>query len=290
MNVYVTNPHGFCMGVVNAIKVAEKTKFDNPNRPVAILGMLVHNETVVQQLQEKGIFTLHDPSKSHKELLNEVSANTIIIFTAHGHDKQLEQIAQQRNITYVDATCPRVKRNHRLIIDNLNQGKQVVYIGKKGHPETISSLAIDKSIIFLDTKEKLDIKSLDLLKETFVINQTTLSFLELEEIHHYLKRIFVNLTINPELCSETRLRQQAVINIPEHADLIYVVGSKYSSNTEKLFEVAKKSHPQALIYRIDTIKDIQHRDLANKKLVAIAAGASTPPELTNEVIDYLRNY
>lgn len=288
MNVYVTNPHGYCMGVVNAIKLAEETKRDNPHRPVAILGMLVHNEEVIERLQKKGIFTLYDTNKSHKELLQDINPSTIIIFSAHGHAKELEDICIERNITYVDATCSRVTRNHDLIKDALKQDKQVIFIGKKGHPETNAAIAIDPRIILLDIKEKFDYRKADLLKETFVLNQTTLSFLELKPIHQDLERLFDNITINEEICSATRLRQQAVIDIPDTADLIYIVGSSHSSNTEKLVEVAKKTHPRASVYRINTIEDIHKNDLVDKKLVAIGAGASTPPELTEEIINYLR--
>ncbi len=288
MNVYVTNPHGYCMGVVNAIKLAEQAKYENPHRPVAILGMLVHNEEVIERLQKKGIFTLYDTTKTHKELLQEINPATIIIFSAHGHVKELEEIARARNLTYVDATCSRVTRNHDLIIDALKKGQQVIFIGKKGHPETTAAVSLDSRIILLDVKDKFKYQGLDLLKETFVLNQTTLSFLELKSIHQDLLRIFPNIVINEEICSATRLRQQAVIDVPAHADLIYIVGSSHSSNTEKLVEVAKKTHPKALVYRINNIDDIHQSDLVGKKLVAIGAGASTPPELTEEIIAYLR--
>ena len=288
MNVYVTNPHGYCMGVVNAIKIAEQVKSDHPHSPVAILGMLVHNEEVIQRLQKKGIFTLYDTNKSHKELLQEINPSTIIIFSAHGHGKDLEDICNARNIVYYDATCSRVTKNHDLIRQALKEGQQVIFIGKKGHPETTASVSIDSRIILLDIKERFDYHKADLLKPTFVLNQTTLSFLELKAIHQELERIFDNIVINEEICSATRLRQQAVIDIPAHAGLIYIVGSSYSSNTEKLVEVAKKTHKNANVYRIDNFDDIHHSDLVGKKLIAVGAGASTPPELTEEIIAYLR--
>ncbi len=288
MNVYVTNPHGYCMGVVNAIKIAERTKFENPHRPVAILGMLVHNEEVIERLQKKGIFTIYDTTRSHKELLQDINPATIVVFSAHGHVAELEDIAKARGLTFVDATCSRVTRNHDLIREALQEGKQVIFIGKRGHPETTAAVSIDKSIILHDIKDKFKYQGLDLAKETFVLNQTTLSFLELKPIHQDLLRVFPHITINEEICSATRLRQQAVLDIPGHADLIYIVGSSYSSNTEKLVEVAKKSHPRAQVYRINNVDDIHQSDLVNKKLVAVGAGASTPPELTEEIIAYLR--
>jgi len=290
MNIYVTNPHGYCMGVVNAIKIAEQAKYENPHRPVAILGMLVHNEEVIKRLHKKGIFTLYDTNKSHKELLQEINPATIIIFSAHGHVKDLEDIASQRQLTYIDATCSRVTRNHDLIRAAIGAGRQVIFIGKKGHPETVASLSIDPGIILYDTKEKMKYTDVDVLKDTFVLNQTTLSFLELKPIHQELQRHLEHVTINEEICSATRLRQQAVIDIPHNADLIYVVGSTFSSNTEKLVEVAKKAHPKVPVYRISTVDDIHKSDLEGKKLVAVAAGASTPPEVTEEIIAFLKKY
>jgi 4-hydroxy-3-methylbut-2-enyl diphosphate reductase len=288
MNVYVTNPHGYCMGVVNAIKIAEQTKYENPTRAVAILGMLVHNEEVIKRLQKKGIFTIYDTTKSHKELLQEINPATIIIFSAHGHVQELEEIAKSRGLTFIDATCSRVTRNHDLIRGAIKDGKQVIFIGKKGHPETTAAISIDPNIVLFDVKEKFDYHQADLLKDTFVLNQTTLSFLELKPIHNELTRLFDKITVNEEICSATRLRQQAVMDIPAHCDLIYIVGSSHSSNTEKLVEVAKKTHPRALVYRINALEDIHQGDLTDKKLVAVAAGASTPPELTDEIIAYLR--
>jgi len=290
MNIYVTNPHGYCMGVVNAIKIAEQAKYENPHRPVAILGMLVHNEEVIKRLHKKGIFTLYSTNKSHKELLQEINPATIIIFSAHGHVKELEDIAVQRQLTFIDATCSRVTRNHDLIRAAIAAGRQVIFIGKKGHPETVASLSIDPDIILYDTKEKMKYTDVDILKDTFVLNQTTLSFLELKPIHQELERHLEHVTINEEICSATRLRQQAVIDIPPNVDLIYVVGSTFSSNTEKLVEVAKKSHTKAPVYRINTVEDIHRSDLGGKKLVAVAAGASTPPEVTEEIIAFLKKY
>jgi 4-hydroxy-3-methylbut-2-enyl diphosphate reductase len=290
MLVYITNPHGYCMGVINAIKMAEQVKNENPQRPVAILGMLVHNEEVINRLQKNGIFTLYDTDKTHKELLEDINPSTIIIFSAHGHIKELDKIAKERNLTIVDATCSRVTRNHELILDAVEKGLQVIYIGKKNHPETIASLSVHPSIILFDIFERFDFGKVDLSRPTFVINQTTLSFLELKSIHKELLRKIKNIVINDEICSATRLRQQAVIDIPQETDLIYVVGSAFSSNTEKLVEVAKKTHPLKLVYRIDNLHDINSADLIGKKLISVAAGASTPPEITEEIIKYLKRF
>jgi 4-hydroxy-3-methylbut-2-en-1-yl diphosphate reductase len=290
MLTYLTNPHGYCIGVINAIKMAEQVKFNNPTRPVAILGMLVHNEEVINRLQDKGIFTLYDTTKTHEQLLEDINPTTIIIFSAHGHKHNLEKIAKRRGITYYDATCSRVVRNHDLIKAALKENKQVIYIGKLKHPETIASLAIDPSIVLYDIHEKFSYSSTSPSKPTFVINQTTLSFLEIQPIHRSLEKFYKNITINEEICSATRLRQQAVIDIPKEADLIYIVGSPHSSNTEKLVEIAKKTHPNAHVYRINNLSDIHETDLKDRKLVAIAAGASTPPEITQEIVKYLKRY
>jgi len=287
MNVFVTNPHGYCAGVVSAIKVAIKTKKENPDRRVIVLGMLVHNQEVIEMLAAQGIETFQDPKKSLSELLDEVPSDALVIFTAHGHDKKLETQATKKGITFFDATCTKVTQNMNLIETALETGRDVIYIGKPKHPETIAALSLGKKVFLYDRFIPFDYKQIT-MKRPLVLNQTTISFLELVKIHDEIQNTIPDAEIIDEICSATRLRQQAVLDIPENIEVIFIVGSPVSANTEKLTEVARISHMKARVYQIKTAAEIDDRSLKNVNYVAVASGASTPLETTDEVIRHLK--
>ncbi len=288
MNVHVTNPHGYCMGVISAIEMAKATKKQNPDRPVVVLGMLVHNREVVELLAKQGIETLQDPRKTLEELLLEVPHNGIVIFTAHGHSRRLEELATSHHIEFRDATCVKVSKNMTIIENALGEGHEVIYIGKKGHPETNAALSLGARVFLFDKDipfvyEKLSDRC------PLVVNQTTLSFLELAHIHEQIIAKIPDARVLDEICSATRLRQQAVLDIPEDVQIIFIVGSPESSNTEKLAEVARISHPLAKVLKIKTAAEIDVRGLNPAMKVAVASGASTPLETTETVIKLLKS-
>lgn len=287
MNVFVTNPHGYCAGVVTAIKVAIKTKKENPDRRVIVLGMLVHNQEVIEMLASQGIETFQDPKKSLSELLEEVPSDALVIFTAHGHDKKLETLATKKGITFFDATCTKVTQNMNLIASALEVGRDVIYIGKPKHPETVAALSLGKKVVLFDRFIPFNYKIIT-DKHPLVVNQTTISFLELVKIHDEIRNMIPEAEIIDEICSATRLRQQAVLDIPENIEVIFIVGSPFSANTEKLTEVARISHMKARVYQIKTAAEIDDRSLKNVNFVAVASGASTPLETTDEVIKRLK--
>ncbi len=288
MNVHVTNPHGYCMGVISAIEMAKATKRQNPDRPVVVLGMLVHNREVVELLAKQGIETLQDPDKTLEELLMLVPQQAIVIFTAHGHSRRLEELARERKIDFRDATCVKVSKNMTVIENALTEGHDVVYIGKKGHPETNAALSLGKRVFLFDKEIPFDF---DKLTDScpLVVNQTTLSFLELGHIHNQIIARIPDARVLDEICSATRLRQQAVLDIPEDVAIIFIVGSPESANTEKLAEVARLSHPHAKIMKIKTAAEIDVRVLTSSMKVAVASGASTPLETTEAVIKLLKS-
>ena len=290
MKVHVCNPHGYCEGVLRAINIALDTKKNNPNHPVAILGMLVHNEFVIEFLAKHGISTLERPNSADEDFLPHVSDDTIIIFTAHGHPKVYEELISNRGLSYVDATCPKVEVTHDVIINALNNNHQIIYIGQTGHPETEAALSINAEGIFLfDINSPFNYAQISDLTPV-VINQTTLSLDELAKIHDEILTYLPGAIIENEICSATRLRQNAVKKIPLDVDIIYIVGSFHSNNTKKLVQVAKLSHPNADVYQIKSVNDINPTQLKNKKYAGVAAGASSPLELTNAVIDYLKQF
>ena len=284
MNIKKVIPSGYCKGVVNAIKLALKTRQENPDVPVYILGMLVHNDHVSKQLESEGIVTLYDEHKSKEELLDEISEG-VIIFTAHGISDAIKEKVSSKGLNYVDATCVDVLKTQQIIKEYLKDGYEVLYFGKKGHPEAEAVLSISNHIHLISSKN--DIDELQIAADhLFFTNQTTMSYLELKDIIAYLKERYPDIVIQPEVCNATSSRQEAIYALQD-CDLLYVVGDKRSNNTNMLKEIGIK-HGIKKVFLIQTYQDIDKKDLKDVENVYVTAGASTPPELIDEVMEYLR--
>lgn len=276
-------PSGYCKGVVHAIKLAEETRKNNPEDKIHVLGMIVHNSFVTDELAKLGIITLDDSLKSKEELLDEIDEG-IVIFTAHGISDHIKQMAINKGLRIVDASCEDVLKTREIVKKHIEEGYDVLYFGKRNHPEATAILSISPKIHLITGKEDIDNLKIDndLLLLT---NQTTMSYLELDEYFAYSKEKFPNIKIIEEICNATSSRQKA-INELEDCDLLYVVGDVKSNNTAKLKDIAiKKGIPNVLM--IANYHEINKKDLIGVNKVYVTAGASTPPILINEVIDYL---
>lgn len=284
MKIQVVQPIGYCAGVTRAINIALSCRDKHPNKNIYILGQLVHNHHVEELLSAHRIITLLD--KPSEELLNSIKENAIIIFTAHGHDEKLDILLDKIGIPFYDATCPIVKLNNEKIKKEISNGHQVIYIGKKSHAETLASLSINHNVLpFYGSDFDYSLVKDD---SPLIINQTTLNIEELADTYNEIQKHIPNARINKEVCETTRKRQTAIINLEKDVDVIFIVGDSNSSNSLRLFEVAKKHNPGALVQLIENISDIDLNLLKNKKHLAIASGASTPIELINRIIDYIK--
>ncbi|MGM9857727.1 MAG: 4-hydroxy-3-methylbut-2-enyl diphosphate reductase [Bacilli bacterium] len=285
MKVYTVKPYGVCFGVNKAVDIAIKLRYEHPKENITVLGMLVHNENVVKELEKHNILSLFSSNKSDEELINEIN-DGYIIFTAHGHKKNLEVLAQNKGLKIVDATCSQVQK----VIDLIKSNKEcnIIYIGKENHPETNACLSYGNHIYRIDSID--DVLKLPDIINPLVINQTTYSLLDLKDIHDQLKKKFENIEFVDEICSTTRIRQEAILKMPEDIDLVYIVGDEKSSNTQRLVELSKNHLPNAVVKKIATVKHINNSDLKKANYVGIASGASTPLSITNEVIKYITNF
>ena len=286
MDTYIVKPCGYCLGVNNAIDLSLKVKKKYPSKNVYIFGMLVHNNVVTDMLQKEGIITLDTTTCSKKKRLQEFTSEDIVIFTAHGHDEEYEEILKKNNVLYFDSTCPIVKKNISLIKEYLKTG-DVIYIGKKNHPETEAALAVSSNIILYDIKEGFDV---NLVKkdQIHVVNQTTLSFLELEDIHKDIINHFPSAIIEDEICGATRIRQMRIASLNEDFDLFVIIGSLKSSNTDKLFQIAKEKYPSSLVLKVETKEELKKYDLSKCKKACLASGTSTPLSSIEEIEKYLK--
>ena len=287
MNVFANNPRGYCAGVVRAINMAKDAKNYNKTKSVFVFGDLVHNEEVIADLTKNGVTTLPNDA-NYKKTLDALPKQSIVIFTAHGHVQEVEDYARKLGYSVIDATCERVKANLDIARKALEEGKDVIYIGKAKHPETAAMISISSRIHLYEENKPFDYKCLD-GKEVLVLNQTTLSYIEIKNIHEDIIRHCPNAKILDEICDATKLRQQSIFKLPNTIDLVFVVGGSKSSNTAKLSEISKKRFPNIAVIRILNVDDIKKSDLIGHNNVAVISGASTPIETSNKIIDYLKS-
>ena len=279
--ITLLKPIGHCFGVLKAIEIAKQTKVDFPNKNIYVFGLLVHNEEVVKELEQNDIKTIEMNEDTAIELLNNFTPNDVVIFTAHGHPQVYEEILRKNNVTYVDATCKKVKDCFNII----KEAEEVIYIGKNHHPEAVAALTMNNNAHLYDINKGFDYS---LLKSDhpLVINQTTLSFLELEAIHQEIKNKVPNAIFHDEICDATLLRQKAIHKIGDDIDTIVIVGSKRSSNTMKLYDIAKLVHPNKQVVMVNDVNELKEYKLANKN-IALASGTSTSIKTINEIKQYL---
>ncbi len=275
-------PSGYCKGVVNAINIVKKTKQEYPNENIYILGMIVHNSYVSKQMEDLGVITLEDPNLSKEELLDTIEKG-VVIFTAHGISDKIKQKALDKGLICVDASCVDVLKNKDLIKSYLDKGYDVVYFGKKKHPEAEAILSLSDNIHLVSNIS--DIDNLNISNDNlFITNQTTMSYLEVEDMLKLIKDKYPTCIIQKEICNATSSRQLAITNIKD-GDVLYVVGDVKSNNTNKLKEIGSKYFKK--VFLISNYKEINKKDLVDENKIYVTAGASTPPILIDEVIDYL---
>ena len=281
--IKLLKPIAHCYGVINAINLAKKVANENKDKNIYVFGLLVHNDEVTKDLLDLGIKTIDLTSKDPIEELNKFNKNDIVIFTAHGHPDIYEEILNNRGVIYYDATCPKVKECFNII----KGAKETIYIGKKNHPEANAALTMNDNVRFYDIHERFNYETVK-TDSPLIINQTTLSFLELKDIHQEIKENIKNPNIVDEICDATLLRQKAINELGDDIDTIIIVGSKKSSNTMKLYEVAKSRHPNKNIYLFENINDCKNSNIRYTNAV-IASGTSTPLSTINQIKEYLEN-
>lgn len=282
--MYVTGvtPRGYCKGVVRAINIVKNVE----DRPLYVLGMIVHNEYIVNALKDLGIVTIEDTHKTRLELLDEVNEGTVVI-TAHGAGDDVTEKALAKGLKVIDASCLDVIKTHDLIKGHLKGGKEILYIGKKHHPEAEGALAISNKVHLIESIE--DIKALDKSQAYVLTNQTTMSLYDVYHLCEAAKEILPNLEIEQEICNATKIRQEAISHLDDDIDLVIIVGDPRSNNTGKLARIAKQqAHKETKM--IESIEDLDINWLNGKKHVAVSSGASTPTSLTNQIIDFIKQY
>tara|TARA_B100000614_G_scaffold262557_1_gene296801 strand:+ start:6155 stop:7111 length:957 start_codon:yes stop_codon:yes gene_type:complete len=281
LKIVLATPRGFCAGVERAVGTLQKA-IDSFDSPVYVKHEVVHNKFIIEDFKKKGVKFIED--------INLVPDNSVLIYSAHGVSKNVKEAAKQKNLKIFDATCPLVTKVHIEVHKHAKNGTDVILIGHNGHPEiegTMGQYDSETGNIHLIESEE-DVHSLEIENQDLAyVTQTTLSMDDTSKIIDCLKEKFPNIKspAKEDICYATQNRQDAVNSIIEYCDFLIVIGSKNSSNSKRLAELAVKNSVPAVL--IDHKDDLDIELLSDKKIIGITAGASAPEILFNDVLDHL---
>lgn len=290
MEVIKISPRGYCYGVVDALQIARQAAKDTTlPRPIYIIGQIIHNRHAIDELTNMGVVTLDGPDRA--TILEQVQEGTVI-FTAHGVSPIVKERAQQRGLHCIDATCPDVTVTHDLVRKLVSEGYYVIYIGKKGHPEPEGVIGeVPGHVSLVETEADVDDLQLAPQHEAkiAVSTQTTLSKWDTQRVIQRIKSRYPHAEVHIDICAATQKRQEAVAMQARGADLTVVVGDPRSNNTNRLVQVSEELAGVPAV-RIEDLSELKTEWLAGKKRIAVTAGASTPSQLTREVIRFIEQY
>ena len=281
MKIYLANPRGFCAGVDRAIAIVERA-IEKHGPPIYVRHEVVHNKYVVNSLKNKGAIFVDEVAQ--------VPEGSVIIYSAHGVSQEVRKEANEISAIIYDATCPLVTKVHKEVIRRQKNNHQVILIGHAGHPEVEGTLGQSSNSNKITLVESVkDIKSLNLSEERDIsyTTQTTLSVDDTAEVIDALKDKFPNIQSpkKSDICYATQNRQDSVKEVIKLSEILIVIGSKNSSNSNRLKEIADNQGKPA--YLIDESHDIDNQWLSNVSSVGITAGASAPEILVQDVVSYL---
>ena len=284
LKIYLASPRGFCAGVKRAIDIVEKS-ISKYGSPVYVRHEIVHNKQVVEELKKKGAIFVDE--------LSDVKDNSRpVIFSAHGVPKSVPEEAKLKNLSFVDATCPLVSKVHRESEQLNKNGYDILLIGHKNHPEVIGTMGQLRkdSIKLVETKSDAESLNVEDFKNPLAyITQTTLSVDDTAEIIDILKRKFPKIKgpIKEDICYATTNRQSAVKKIASKCDIFFIVGSRNSSNSVRLVEVAKKAGCNKSLL-MHSEKDIPYNEIEKSSVIGISSGASAPEKLVQELLNSIK--
>ena len=284
--IKLANPRGFCAGVDRAIDIVNKA-LEIYGAPVYVKHEVVHNKVVVEDLRARGAIFIEE--------IDEIPDDSLVIFSAHGVSSEVEESTKARNLNFFDATCPLVTKVHMEVKKHAKANKDIILIGHEGHPEVEGTMGrhinAENSSIYL-VQDEVDATNIQVKnsKSLALVTQTTLSVDETMSIIEILKKRFPQIEIpkKDDICYATQNRQDAVKQLALESDYIIVVGSKNSSNSNRLKELAEKCGCKSIL--IDEFSDLDLEDLQKFENIAITAGASAPESRVMEIAKSLENY
>ncbi len=286
MKILLANPRGFCAGVDRAVEIVERA-LDMLGKPIYVRHEVVHNRYVVTELRDKGAVFV--------EKLNEIPEESVVVFSAHGVSQDVRAEARRRRLRVIDATCPLVTKVHLEVLKNRQDGYETILIGHRGHPEVDGTMGqydttSSDSIFLVESTEDAEQIQVRNANKVAMVTQTTLSLDDTAEIIKILVDRFPSIRKprKDDICYATQNRQNTVKKLVEVCDLMLIVGSKNSSNSNRLHEIAVKRGVES--YLIDMPDEILPKWLVGKKNIGLSAGASAPETLVKQVVQKLRDY
>lgn len=279
MKAILAAPRGFCAGVNMAIESLDLalTSFGSP---IYVYHEIVHNKFVVETFRHKGAVFVDD--------LKDVPPGSHLLFSAHGVSPEIRQIARERNLYAIDATCPLVTKVHLEAVRYAKEGYTILLIGHKGHDEVLGTMGeAPEAMILIETPEDVDRLKIADPEKVAYLTQTTLSVDDAERIIKRLKQRFPEITHPPkeDICYATQNRQEAVRQLAQEVDVVLVLGSQNSSNSLRLTEIAQEYDVPSFL--IDGASEIDLKWFENKETVLVTAGASAPESVVQECLDFL---
>ena len=263
---------GFCFGVKQAIEKTEEQVEKNQGKRIFTCGPLIHNQFVTDQLAAKGVGIIYKPEEAEE--------GDIVIVRSHGETKAFFDEAEKRNLEVVDATCPFVNKIHKLVFDANGEGKSIVIVGDRNHPEVVGINGWCENKAFIVNCRE-DVATVDADK-VFLVCQTTIKKELMDEIIIALQEKGIEIEVNNTICNATRERQESCDQLSQKVDAMVIVGGRNSSNTRKLYEISKKNCNNSFF--VENIADLPLKELKKCNKIGIAAGASTPECVIKEVI------
>lgn len=279
MKVILAKTAGFCFGVQKAVDLVYKTIEESPpGQKIYTYGPIIHNDDVIKELEEKGVYAIEG-----LEALRALEKGSILIIRSHGVGKEVYETAESCGIKVLDATCPFVKKIHKIVENETGEGKHVIIAGDSSHPEVQGIMGWAKGpVTVIKDEEEARALDLDINVPLSIVSQTTFNLEKFQYIVEIIGQKGYNKKVYNTICSATRDRQEEALKISREADLMIVVGDRKSSNTKKLFEICKSNCKDT--YYIQNVKELP--DLASQPgiCVGITAGASTPKHIIQEVL------
>jgi 4-hydroxy-3-methylbut-2-en-1-yl diphosphate reductase len=279
MRILLANPRGFCAGVNMAIQCVDEA-LKLVGTPIYVYHEIVHNRHVVENFIKKGVVFV--------DSIDEVPANAMVVFSAHGVSPEVRAAAKGRGCTMIDATCPLVTKVHMEAIRYAKQGYRILLVGHAGHDEVVGTVGeAPNAITIVESPEDVEELPFDGSEKMVYLTQTTLSMDDATVIINAIIKRYPNIKAPPssDICYATTNRQTAVRHLAKDADLVLVVGSKNSSNSVRLTEISKNDGTNA--YLVDDVSEINHAWFKGVDTVLVTAGASAPEHLVKEILDDL---
>ena len=271
---------GFCFGVKRAVDMV----YDEAKKGerVYTLGPIIHNQQVVEDLEKKGVKVID----SVNDINNGYDATVII--RSHGVPEKVIKALREKNVNIVDATCPFVLKIHKIVKEASQNGKNIIIIGSDNHPEVegIKGWCVNEPVV-LESVEEAENYTVDGAKKLCVVSQTTFNYKKFKDIVDILSKKSYDIDVMNTICNATEERQTEAGTIARQSDAMLVIGGKHSSNTQKLYEICRKECENT--YFIQTLDDLDLKQLQSFRSVGITAGASTPNNIIKEVQSYVRN-